>query len=83
MTNTAEVQTEGWLTVCESSNLVNLLGVRALINGEQVAIFRVKDKLFGISAFDPFSNAAVLSRGIVGDLQGQLGSGFANIQATL
>ena len=28
--------------------------------------------MFAIDALDPFSNAPVLSRGIVGDLQGQL-----------
>lgn len=69
--NAAELR-EIWVDVCESQELLPDLGVRALVNGEQVAIYRVKDGLYAISAIDPFSKAAVLSRGIVGDLKGQL-----------
>jgi len=61
-----------WHSICESSDLEPLLGVRALLDGEQIAVFRVKDKLYAIDAMDPFSNAAVLSRGIVGDLKGSI-----------
>ncbi len=63
---------EMWVDVCESRDLRPNLGVRALINDEQVAIYRVQGRLYAISAIDPFSNAAVLSRGIVGDLKGQV-----------
>ena len=71
--STAEVVVQGqWLNVCDSADLLPNLGVRALVRGEQVAIYRVLGKLYGISAVDPFSQAAVLSRGIVGDLKGQL-----------
>ena len=61
-------------TVCEFSALIPDVGVRALVGDRQVAIFRVShsDEVFAIDAFDPFSNAPVLSRGIVGDLNGQL-----------
>ena len=75
---TAEIEAEEktvtnvWQTVCESTDLVANLGVRALINGEQIALFRVQNTLYAINAFDPFSKAAVLSRGIVGDLKGQI-----------
>jgi nitrite reductase (NADH) small subunit len=62
---------ENWLDVCKSHELLPELGVRALVDGEQVAIYRVKSDLYAISAIDPFSKAAVLSRGIVGDLKGQ------------
>ncbi len=62
----------GWQPVCPTRDLAPNLGVRALINGEQVALFRVKDRLYGISAIDPFCKAAVLSRGIIGDLKGQV-----------
>lgn len=61
-----------WVDVCECVDLIPNLGVRALLGGEQVAIYRVQDRLYAISAIDPFSSAAVLSRGIVGDLKGQL-----------
>jgi nitrite reductase (NADH) small subunit len=69
--NAAELQ-ETWVDVCESHELLPGLGARALIDGEQVAIYRVGDGLYAIDAIDPFSKAAVLSRGIVGDLKGQL-----------
>lgn len=61
-----------WVSVCDAAELTPLLGVRALLNEEQVAIFKVKDALYALNAIDPFSRAAVLSRGIVGDLKNQL-----------
>ena len=63
-----------WTTVCELDSLLPDVGVRALLGEDQVAVFRLggTDKVFAIDAFDPFSNAPVLSRGIVGDLKGQL-----------
>ena len=63
-----------WTTVCELDTLVPDVGVRALIGEDQVAVFRLagSDDVFAIDAFDPFSNAPVLSRGIVGDLKGRL-----------
>lgn len=69
--NAAELET-AWVDVCSSSELLPGLGIRALIDGEQVAIYRVRDRIYAISAIDPFSKAAVLSRGIVGDLKGQV-----------
>jgi nitrite reductase (NADH) small subunit len=36
------------------------------VAGRQVAIFRVDDELYALSNYDPFSEAFVLSRGIVG-----------------
>lgn len=61
-----------WETVCDSADLPANLGVRALVAGAQVAIFRVQHTLYAISAVDPFSKAAVLSRGLVGDLGGRI-----------
>lgn len=68
----AEVATGQWQAVCDSADLIPNLGVRALIDGEQVAIFKVQGQLYAISAIDPFTKAAVLSRGLVGDLKGQV-----------
>lgn len=45
-------------------------GVAALVSGVQIAIFRLKSEFYAISDYDPFSNAYVLSRGIVGDRSG-------------
>ena len=63
-----------WTTVCAFDALLPDVGVRALVGGTQVAVFRLAqpDGVFAIDAFDPFSNAPVLSRGIVGDVKGQL-----------
>lgn len=61
-----------WVSVCDATELQPMLGVRALLNNEQVAIFKVRESLFALNAIDPFSKAAVLSRGIVGDLKDQL-----------
>lgn len=61
-----------WQVVCKPEDITPNIGVRALVAGEQVAIFNVKDDYFAVSAIDPFTNAAVLSRGIVGDLGGKV-----------
>ena len=57
--------------ICNFNDLTPELGVSALINGEQVAIFRLKDdRVYAIANFDPFSQANVMSRGITGSLKG-------------
>lgn len=61
-----------WQTICDASDIHPFVGVRALVGDEQVAIFRVKDSYYAIGAVDPFSKVAVLSRGLVGDLNGEL-----------
>ena len=44
-----------------------------LVNGRQVAVFRLDDgSVYAIDNYDPFSKANVLSRGIVGDLKGEV-----------
>jgi nitrite reductase (NADH) small subunit len=63
----------GWIAVCRLDDIVPNTGVCALVGGEQVAIFRLDDdSLHAISNHDPFSRANVLSRGIVGDIRGEL-----------
>ncbi len=60
-----------WLTVCSLDDILPNTGVCALVEGQQVAIFRVgQDELYAIDNCDPFSKAYVLSRGIVGDRNG-------------
>jgi NAD(P)H-dependent nitrite reductase small subunit len=59
--------------VCKLSDIVPNTGVCALVGERQVAIFRLDDdRVFAIGNNDPFSNANVLSRGIVGDLKGEV-----------
>ncbi len=60
-----------WTTVCPLDRIVPNTGVCALIEGEQVAIFRIgESEVYAIANYDPFSEAFVLSRGIVGDRNG-------------
>lgn len=62
---------ENWITVCALDQLQAERGVVALVAGEPVAVFRTHDdRLFALHNLDPFSQASVLSRGIVGDLAG-------------
>jgi nitrite reductase (NADH) small subunit len=63
---------EVWTPVCLVTDLIPNRGAAALLEGdEQVAIFRTgADEVHALSNIDPFSGAAVLSRGIVGDYKG-------------
>ncbi len=61
--------------VCSKNDLVENSGVCALVNGEQIALFylpKSEQKVFAISNWDPIGKANVLSRGIVGDLDGKI-----------
>jgi nitrite reductase (NADH) small subunit len=63
---------EAWTPVCGLADLIPNRGVAALLaDNQQVAIFRTwTGEVYALSNIDPFSGAAVLSRGIVGDLGG-------------
>jgi len=63
----------GWVLVCRLHEIVPNTGVCALVGGRQVAVFRLDDdSVYALSNHDPFSRANVLSRGIVGDLKGEV-----------
>ncbi|MFC6019609.1 nitrite reductase small subunit NirD [Plantactinospora solaniradicis] len=56
-----------WTTVCAYPRLEPERGVAALVDGEQVAVFRTYDgQLFAIGQQDPIAGAYVMARGIVG-----------------
>lgn len=62
-----------WIGICALDDIVPNTGVCALVGGDQVAVFRLDDdSLYAIGNFDPLSGANVLSRGIVGDIDGEL-----------
>lgn len=64
------VRERTWTTVCALGELLPGRGVAALLpDGRQVALFRTEE-VHALSNVDPFSGAAVLSRGVVGDLGG-------------
>jgi nitrite reductase (NADH) small subunit len=62
-----------WTTACAFDQLVPCRGVGVLMpDGTQVALFRLDDgSLRAIGNVDPWSGAAVTSRGIVGDRGGR------------
>ncbi|WP_020576166.1 nitrite reductase small subunit NirD [Actinopolymorpha alba] len=61
------VLTQEWVTVCGYDDLLPERGVAALIGEVQVAVFRTHDgQVYAVGNHDPFSDAYVLSRGIVG-----------------
>jgi nitrite reductase (NADH) small subunit len=64
--------TAQWITVCSLEQIHSNTGVCALVQGEQVAIFRIgnSSEIYAISNYDPFSQTFVLSRGIIGDRAG-------------
>jgi nitrite reductase (NADH) large subunit len=61
-----------WTHICAIEDIYPESGICALIDGRQIAVFRVRDGVFAIANHDPASGANVLSRGIVGDLGGEL-----------
>ncbi|MGI3230699.1 nitrite reductase small subunit NirD [Streptomyces sp. GTA36] len=65
--------TDGWFTVCDLSLLMPGRGVAALLpDGHQVALFLDRTgRMYAIDNRDPFSGAAVLSRGLTGTHQGR------------
>ena len=57
-----------WRDACALRDVPPSCGVAALLDGRQIALVRVgeDDRVFALSNYDPFSDAFVLSRGIVG-----------------
>ena len=66
-----DLQLDNWTAICPLDEIVPDTGVCALLKGRQVAVFRVGDaapRVFAIDNVDPHSQAAVLSRGLVGSI---------------
>lgn len=62
-----ELDQTGWQPVCALRHLAPERGAAALLGGHQVALFRlVDDRVLAVDQHDPFSDAFVMSRGIVG-----------------
>jgi nitrite reductase (NADH) small subunit len=61
-----------WFTVCDAAVLTPGRGVAALLpDGRQAAVFRDRSgRLHAIDNVDPFTGAAVLSRGLLGSAAG-------------
>jgi len=63
------------ILICPVSALIEGAGVAALVDGEQIALFALPGPLgmevHAIGNHDPIADAPVLSRGIVGDVDGE------------
>lgn len=69
------MKNENWIAVCKLDDLPANAGVAARVGGRQVALFYLPAEtpaVYAIDNWDPIGEAAVLSRGIVGDLGGVL-----------
>ena len=73
MTILKEMNELDWVDVCALDDVTPNTGVGALVEHQQIAIFRVgaEKRVYALSNQDPFSQAFVMSRGIIGDLQGE------------
>ena len=73
MTILKEIDELEWVEVCGLGDITPNTGVGALIEQQQIAVFRVgqEKRVYALSNQDPFSQAFVMSRGIIGDLQGE------------
>src|SRR5262245_55256703 len=60
-----------WQSICDLDDLLPDCGVAALLDGRQIALFKVGSAVYAIDNFDPNSRANVLARGIVGDIGGE------------
>ena len=70
---------QNWISICALEDLPFNAGVAALLHADtpretQIALFRTSanDAVYAISNFDPFSEANVLSRGILCSIGEQL-----------
>ncbi|HEX4376229.1 MAG TPA: nitrite reductase (NAD(P)H) small subunit, partial [Steroidobacteraceae bacterium] len=61
-----------WFRACSLEEIYRESGVCIDLSGRQIAIFRVDEWIYAIDNFDPASKVNVLSRGIVGDVGGEL-----------
>lgn len=63
-----------WNTICNIADIIPQTGVCALVNNQQVAIFRPRqdEEVFAISNIDPFFEASVLSRGLIAEHNDEL-----------
>lgn len=71
-TATVTPATAAWHAVCPLDRLEPLWAEAALVAGEQVAVVRLpSDEVVAVSHWDPYANAPVMARGIVGSRGGR------------
>lgn len=62
-----------WITICKINELTPQLGACAKVEDKQVALFYCKrsDRLYALSNYDPIGQANVISRGMMGSVEGE------------
>ena len=72
--NTAADASAQWQDICSLESIIPNSGVCALVNDKQIAVFRIgqSEEIYAIDNYDPIGHVNVLSRGIIGDIQGEL-----------
>lgn len=67
----ADMSPTAWVAVCALTDLAVERGAAALVDGEQVALFRLfDDTVRAVQQHEPYTQAMVMSRGIVGTRRG-------------
>lgn len=66
-------QSTNWVDICSLEDLRPYAGVCALVGNQQIAVFYLpaENSVYAIHNYDPVGKANVLSRGVVGDIQGE------------
>ena len=82
MTDTEKDKSMNWTAVCSIDDIPPNAGVCALVDGKQIAIFKVDNSVFALDNFDPFSGANVLSRDCR-QPERRAGGGVTHLQAAL
>lgn len=67
----AKLHAAPWRFVCDAGEALPDSGIAALVDGRQIALFRVNDQVYALDNYDPNSEANVLARGLIGDVQGE------------
>ena len=62
-----------WTTICSTDDLQPDSGICALVGDKQVAIFYMPklEAIYAVDNWDPIGKANVLSRGLIGDIDGE------------
>ncbi len=61
-----------WTEVCALDEILPDSGAGALVDGQDIALFRIRDAVYALSNRDPASGVHVLAHGLVGDIGGEL-----------
>lgn len=60
------------IRVCAVSDLIENAGIPAWFDGRAIALFYVAGQVYALSNHDPIGQANVMSRGMLGSIQGVL-----------